>query len=254
MDDHAAPRDVPNPHAAELFRHKLAVLAEVGIPVAKNVSILDYGCGPGDTVLAIVNGGYDHAVGYDIRNYLGKYVDRNRYFFDASGHLPFPDNQFDFVISDQVFEHVLDQDLAFKEIFRVLKPGGVSLHSIPAKYCLLEPHLRVPVGYLLQRRWWYTMWALLGFRPPSMPNATWRQTVERNLRYSKVGLKYLTDGEYRRMWKRIGFEFKFVEDVYMRTSRSRRTLQLAKVAAIFPPLHWLIRQTWERVPLLRKPA
>src|SRR6185437_3430841 len=67
-------------------------------------------------------------------------------------------------------------------------------------------------------------------------------------------LKYLTDGEYRRMWKRIGFEFKFVEDVYMRTSRSRRTLQLAKVAAIFPPLHWLIRQTWERVPLLRKPA
>jgi ubiquinone/menaquinone biosynthesis C-methylase UbiE len=35
-----------------------------------------------------------------------------------------PDNSFDFAVARLIFEHLTDQDLAMREIFRVLKPGG----------------------------------------------------------------------------------------------------------------------------------
>ena len=38
--------------------------------------------------------------------------------------VPWPDNTFDFVFATQVFEHVSDQELAYSEVHRVLKPGG----------------------------------------------------------------------------------------------------------------------------------
>lgn len=40
--------------------------------------------------------------------------------------LPFPENSFDYVIADQVLEHVEgDPQVAFDEMHRVLKPGGI---------------------------------------------------------------------------------------------------------------------------------
>ena len=44
--------------------------------------------------------------------------------------LPFKDNSFDWVISDQVFEHIVgDPQQAMDETLRVLKPGGQLLHT-----------------------------------------------------------------------------------------------------------------------------
>jgi SAM-dependent methyltransferase len=45
--------------------------------------------------------------------------------------LSFADNSFDLVITSDVMEHVYDYKSAFAEIFRVLKPGGVHVFSIP---------------------------------------------------------------------------------------------------------------------------
>jgi SAM-dependent methyltransferase len=44
--------------------------------------------------------------------------------------LPFPDNSFDWAVSDQCFEHLVGnpQD-AMDEVMRVLKPGGQMLHT-----------------------------------------------------------------------------------------------------------------------------
>jgi SAM-dependent methyltransferase len=44
-------------------------------------------------------------------------------------HLPYHDNVFDFVISDQVIEHLEDPQKAVKESFRVLKTGGIAVHT-----------------------------------------------------------------------------------------------------------------------------
>jgi SAM-dependent methyltransferase len=42
----------------------------------------------------------------------------------AGEHLPYPDDTFDLVISNEVIEHVMDDRLAVREMIRVLKPGG----------------------------------------------------------------------------------------------------------------------------------
>jgi len=43
--------------------------------------------------------------------------------------LPFEEDTFDFVISDQVIEHLENPQRAIDESYRVLKEGGVALHT-----------------------------------------------------------------------------------------------------------------------------
>lgn len=43
----------------------------------------------------------------------------------------FPDNSFDLVITSDVMEHIYEPDIAFKEIYRTLKPGGAHIFSVP---------------------------------------------------------------------------------------------------------------------------
>lgn len=52
--------------------------------------------------------------------------------------LTFPDSSFDILVTQDVLEHVPEPDRAFREIARILKPGGchvfsVPLHSSPTK-------------------------------------------------------------------------------------------------------------------------
>ncbi len=50
---------------------------------------------------------------------------------DASKPFPFTDGTFDFVIANQVIEHVTDTDTFIKEVYRILRPGGVCICSTP---------------------------------------------------------------------------------------------------------------------------
>jgi len=44
-------------------------------------------------------------------------------------NLPYEDNSFNFVISDQVIEHLEDPKRAICESYRVLKEGGIAIHT-----------------------------------------------------------------------------------------------------------------------------
>ena len=60
---------------------------------------------------------------------LGSVVDNLR--SENLERLTFEDEQFDIVITQDVLEHVLLPDLAFREIARVLRPGGRHIFTVP---------------------------------------------------------------------------------------------------------------------------
>jgi SAM-dependent methyltransferase len=49
---------------------------------------------------------------------------------DALG-LPFDDEEFDKVIAAEILEHIPDDEAAMRELFRVLRPGGVAAVTVP---------------------------------------------------------------------------------------------------------------------------
>lgn len=61
-------------------------------------------------------------------------------FFHYDGILlPYPDKSFDCIISFQVIEHIQDDSAFLKEIYRVMKPGGVAYITTPnRKYRLKD--------------------------------------------------------------------------------------------------------------------
>lgn len=230
---------------------QIALCEAKGIPIPKDARILDFGCGAGRRVYELLDAGYPHAAGYDVVDYLALRdpTDRARFHIGPDGHVPVPDATFDFVFSDQVFEHVMDQPTAFREIVRILKPGGVSVHVIPAKWQLIEPHIRVPLGGLrpFKRTPWYLLWAALKFR-----NRTARERARHYYEYANTKLNYWSSREYRRLFSTLPISWSWEEVAYMQASYKPRILQLARVAQRVPLLTSLIRTFSTRVLVFRK--
>lgn len=49
-------------------------------------------------------------------------------------NVPFKDNYFDVILCSHVLEHVMDDQLAMRELFRVLKPGGWAILQVPIDF------------------------------------------------------------------------------------------------------------------------
>lgn len=60
-------------------------------------------------------------------------------------NLSFKDNAFEFLLSFDVFEHIPDYQLAFRECARVLLPGGKMLFSVPFNHASQENIIRAKV-------------------------------------------------------------------------------------------------------------
>jgi SAM-dependent methyltransferase len=167
----------------------------LGRRLNQGASVLDFGCGIGYLVDALVGTGMD-AAGVDILEYWGKDSHligeevwapsgelRSRlHLVSAQDNiLPFADSSFDLVVSDQVLEHVFDLRPAFAEQARVLKPGGIAIHRMPKSYNLMEPHTKLPLTVLNRSRAYLTLCALLGARNARQQAMSWRETVESNV-------------------------------------------------------------------------
>jgi ubiquinone/menaquinone biosynthesis C-methylase UbiE len=109
-----------------------AILHELGYELNSHSTILDFGCGDGKRVYQYRRLGFK-AFGTDIK--LSQESDVLRRIHNSTVYrIPFDDESFDFVLSEQVFEHVQDHPTVLGEIWRTLKSGGVSLHIFPSKY------------------------------------------------------------------------------------------------------------------------
>ncbi len=104
-------------------RHSIILNAASNIP-----SVLDIGCGSSRILSSL-----PRAVGMDIDikkvRYMRKYD--NPVLCGSTFQLPFKNESFDGVISSEIIEHVKKDEALWKEMRRVLKPGGTLVLGTP---------------------------------------------------------------------------------------------------------------------------
>jgi ubiquinone/menaquinone biosynthesis C-methylase UbiE len=101
---------------------------------SNGMKILDFGCGSGLFASELQEGGYK-TFGIDISEEAIKFGElngiKNLSVLD-SHKINFPDDYFDLVFSMDVLQHFENEPWAIKEIYRVLKPGGKFIVTVPA--------------------------------------------------------------------------------------------------------------------------
>ncbi|HKZ80418.1 MAG TPA: class I SAM-dependent methyltransferase [Pyrinomonadaceae bacterium] len=180
-----------HPTTQHLRLHR-EILRELGHELVPPASILDFGCGEGATVAAYRLAGFD-AWGCDIQ------VRQDREFLlsinPSTNELPFPNDRFDFVFSDQVLEHVRDHFAVMEEIRRVMKPGAISLHIFPARLKPREAHNFVPLAGVVQNYPWLLLWAFLGVRNSFQKGKDFREVARMNHEFLSQQTNYLSGSQ-----------------------------------------------------------
>lgn len=115
-------------------------------PVGPGHRVLDMGCGGGRHAFALYRRGadvtaldMDAAELKDVSAMFAAMAEAGEVPADASARtvrgtaydLPFADGTFDRIIAAEVLEHLPEDERAMRELFRVLKPGGLVAVTVP---------------------------------------------------------------------------------------------------------------------------
>ena len=130
-----------------------------------HMSVLDLGAGRGTLLLgpesflsgiAKLQGKVRRVVGIDVDDaiYNHPYLDE-RYVVPVGERYPLADDSIDVVVSDWVFEHVMEPNSFAAEVGRVLKPGGWLCARTPSKWSYVGIGARMVPNALHKRmlRW-----------------------------------------------------------------------------------------------------
>lgn len=189
---------------------EVAVRELCGFNCPSRTKVLDLGCRTGHLLSALLRVGFD-AYGCDIRAYWSEdplvASDRLSVISLIPYRLPFDENTFDIVVSTSVLEHVQNKEECFREIHRVLRPGGYALHIYPGKWYLpYDPHTYVPLSNYFGRgcpRWWFGLWAILETCTKKQRSKSWKKVLESNYKYCQEELFYWSNRQYRKLSLRI---------------------------------------------------
>lgn len=130
-------------------RKTLAILEDFCDRDTRELSALEIGC---------FRGAVSRALAPRFREYMALDIDRSA--VALAGSHPHPDNlrfsvqnaerlalrdeSIDVVLCSHVYEHMPRPEVMMREIWRVLKPGGVCYFAAGNRLTLLEPHHRLP--------------------------------------------------------------------------------------------------------------
>lgn len=250
------PITLPEPGSVDQAANEfpaLRVLRTLGVDIPMSAKILDFGCGAGRAISALRDLGYVNACGYDVVESPHDRVWELDHIVVGTAlnlKLPYDDDSFDLVVSDQVFEHVHDQVRVFQELLRITKPGGHGLHLFPARYGPREAHVFVPFGGVFQHRWLYKFWASLGVRNSHQTGLSADETADDNAFFAINATRYVPSSCYRVLWRRVGFDFRFAEQEFFDGHPRSSMRQLGKLGGV---VAWLYRTFRARVVYLQKP-
>ena len=108
---------------------------------AKNLEILDVGCGSGGTSTAFLQ--FGNVTGTDF-SHLALKIAKNKGLTNvvrsSSISLPLQSEKFDIITILDVIEHIQDDKSVLKEIWRLLKPNGIVIVTVPAFQFLWSEH------------------------------------------------------------------------------------------------------------------
>jgi SAM-dependent methyltransferase len=199
---------------------------------------------------------HKNAVGFDVTDYLKLRMPQDQALFkigyESAGKLPFASETFDFIVSEEVFEHVHDQVPVWKELHRVMKPGSRAIHVFPAPYCLIEPHNYVPFGGVVSQYWWYRFWAALGIRNEFQQELSATETARWNTFRFIENLNYVNNSCYGVLWDKIGFDWRWIDQESFDTNRRRVVRWAGRLNRAFPLICWLSRTFVTRRVLLKR--
>jgi SAM-dependent methyltransferase len=103
--------------------------------IHQNSSVLDVGVGSGSNLRMLAEMEFPNVIGLDA-NPDAVQICRDKGFASVQQgsicNLPFSSESFDLVLATDVIEHVQDDVVALREIYRVLRPGGYVLITVPA--------------------------------------------------------------------------------------------------------------------------
>ena len=229
---------------------QIALCEAKGIQVPKNAKILHYGCGAGRRVYQLLDAGYKAAIGYDVLrlsqasgSFRPAAVSQQLH---PSGLIPLPDASVDFVFSDQVFEHVSDQPRAWRGIYRVLKPGGVSVQCNSGQVAAYRTPYQGTLWGLTsssQATRLYCFLGVVGVRNPSQHGLPVQRSLAATtttlIRASGTGALAGPGGCPQ---DEVGLSGE--ELAYMQASRKPRIQQLARVSRSLPAILPAIRTFW----------
>jgi SAM-dependent methyltransferase len=133
-----------------VVEYRLAKIDRLGLTAGR---WLDCGCAEGDYAVALSGRGASSVVGVDL---IPERIERARERWAAAGdvtfsvaaaeQIPYADGYFDRVLLNEVLEHVEDERLVLREMWRVLASGGHLVVFSPNRWFPFEGHgLQGPV-------------------------------------------------------------------------------------------------------------
>ncbi len=102
--------------------------------VDKNAKVVDLGSSTGTNLRMLVDEGFSDITGIDSSCHAVEFCEQKNLPTVQLGdicNLPFVDASIDFILATDVLEHLYHDDVAVKEIWRALKPGGIVLITVP---------------------------------------------------------------------------------------------------------------------------
>ncbi len=163
----------------------------------KEAFILDYGCGGGRTVAYLTQLGFTNVYGVDLKpqdsnntimELLG--VENTRCFQYDGTTLPFDNEKFDLVFSEQVLEHVHDIDGYYRESSRILKQGATGFFSFPHKYIPYDAHGNTWFIHMLPRSATHFCYRVMGRDVDRLTKLLNFQTISY---HRNVAMRYFDD-------------------------------------------------------------
>jgi SAM-dependent methyltransferase len=163
-------------------------MIQEAVPGLARARVLDDGCGIGTYVRRLApHVGEVVGIDYELDRVreAAATPERPLVLCAAGEHLPFPDDSFDVVISNEVIEHVADDGMAVAEMARVLRPGGRAVIFCPNRWYPVEQH-----GVYWRGRYHFGNIPLVNYLPDPLRN----RLAPHVRTYTRRGLLRLVEG------------------------------------------------------------